>query len=199
MNWGGARPWGRRVLFCLKNKKRIASICAALTITAIDIKTNVIVWTGGNTECPNNKQKLQSAWCGSCAGAGLVDWSGGACESALCSEIFATGAACDISVIGISDMSAISIDMAWWDMAECGVTCVWTCCWDDTLDEVSCEKTESSSQTPYPTRSCCESIGVKNTDSCISHAANASKTPSLKGDCLNRSSVDNDLPSNHKM
>lgn len=60
--------------------------------------------------------------------------------------------------------------------------------------ELICEKTESSSHTPKPTLICFANIGVRNTDNCMSQAANASMIPNFKGWLLNRISVDNDLP-----
>ncbi|MBC7752220.1 MAG: hypothetical protein H7Z73_11005 [Candidatus Saccharibacteria bacterium] len=65
--------------------------------------------------------------------------------------------------------------------------------------ELICEKTENSSHTPKPTLIFFANIGVKNTDNCISQAANASKIPNFKGWFLNRISADNDLPYGNKM
>jgi len=69
--------------------------------------------------------------------------------------------------------------------------------------ELFCEKTASSSQTPKPTLICFANIGVRNTDNCMSQAANASMIPNFKGVfegwLLNRISADNDLPHGNKM
>lgn len=218
MNNGGARPWGRRFLFWLR---KAASTAFALTVSvemATVSKTAMKTWSGGKTEWPSNKQKLHCGWfwwfgstwgcsrlaveafdsvtfdaktddgifvswktcCSECFGV----WLDECAECGFCISIM-----CGIAAIGMPDISS-----AW------GV--VFGNAWraDEWLEGVlNCENTASSSQTPKPTPICLANIGVKNTDNCISQAANASNIPNFKGWFLNRISADNDLPHGNKM
>lgn len=218
MNDGGARPWGRRFLFCLR---KTASATFAFTVIfeiTTGNKTAITTCSGGKTEWPSNKQKLHwgwfwwFGWTWGCSRLGVatfdsvtfdaktddglvVSWETCCCEwfdvwLDECAECgFCISIMCGIAAIDMPDISS-----AWWvTLGNAWLADAWL------VGVLNCEKTASSSQTPKPTPICLAKIGVRNTDSCMSHATSASKIPHFKGEFLNRISADNDLPYGNKM